>query len=77
MEPVWDAFWVLHRSRPIGFTVGPIPLSEIKAFLELFPVRCGTEFFVRAINDLDRIYLANHNQKSDRSAGQARKRTRR
>lgn len=30
--PVWESFWFLHLSRPVGMEVGAIPLSEIIAY---------------------------------------------
>lgn len=47
---------MLHRSRPIGMSAGPIPLSEIECYVRLFEVR-QVESFVMAIDALDRIYL--------------------
>lgn len=32
---VWRAFTTLSRSRQMGFGVGPIPLTEIKAYFDL------------------------------------------
>jgi hypothetical protein len=59
---VWDAFWVLHRSRPIGWSVGPIPISEIDAYVRLSGVR-RKWFLVRAVDSLDRVYLADHHER--------------
>tara|TARA_R110000751_G_scaffold10671_3_gene38653 strand:- start:2446 stop:2706 length:261 start_codon:yes stop_codon:yes gene_type:complete len=32
LAPVWEAFWFLNSSRPIGMEAGAIPLSEIIAY---------------------------------------------
>lgn len=29
---VWEAFWTLHISRPVGMDVGAIPLAEIVTY---------------------------------------------
>ena len=61
MQWIWDAFWMLHRSRQIGMSVGPIPLSEIESFIRLFEVR-EIEAFIAAIDALDRMYLQHTNE---------------
>jgi hypothetical protein len=53
---LWDAFWLLHRSRPIGMTVGPIPLTEIEAYIRLYQVQ-QVELLITAVDALDRLYL--------------------
>lgn len=32
LVPVWEAFWFLHSSRPVGMDVGAISLTEIIAY---------------------------------------------
>lgn len=63
---IWEAFWVLHRTRDIGFGPGFIKLTEIAAYLELFP-QTRPEFFIRSIQALDRIYLEDYNVKKPKS----------
>ena len=54
---VLGAFFVLHESRPIGFTVGAIPLSEIVAYCAIHQVD-DAERFCGLIRGLDRVFLA-------------------
>jgi len=63
---VWEAFWVLHRTRDTGFGPGFIKLSEMAVYLSLFP-HCQPAFFVQAIQYLDRIYLEDYNKKQTRT----------
>jgi hypothetical protein len=65
MEWIWEAYWVLHRSRDIGFGPGFIKLSEIAAYLEIFPTR-NPAFFVTCIQELDRVYLEDYNKKKSK-----------
>lgn len=71
---IWDAFWMLNRSRRIGMSIGPIPLSEIKSFCDLFEVR-RTRYLIEAIDHLDRIYLDHINQEQKKSKPKAKKGT--
>ena len=36
LEVGWAAYWIVEKSRPIGFGYGRIPLSEIAAFAALY-----------------------------------------
>jgi hypothetical protein len=63
LKETWDAFWLLSRSRAIGFGTGPIPLSEIAAFIQVFDIE-RPSFFVRCINELDSIWLEHEAKKS-------------
>lgn len=60
---IWQAFWELNRSRAIGFGIGPIPFSEIAAYVRLFDVE-NASLFVRAIMSLDAIWLEHEAKKS-------------
>ncbi|OGO14144.1 MAG: hypothetical protein A2Y53_05655 [Chloroflexi bacterium RBG_16_47_49] len=54
---VWEAFWILHKSRnyaPDGSPLG-IFLTEIKAWIDIFEIE-NTSFFVSTISRLDSIY---------------------
>ena len=65
--PFWDAFNTLTMSRSSGFGVGAIPLSEVKAYLdinEIYDVGDRLEF-TRWIRFLDGVYLKLVNNKRE------------
>jgi hypothetical protein len=52
----WEGFLRLSGSRPPGFSgMAAIPISEIKAYLEMFP-EAEPETFIRLIQALDKVY---------------------
>lgn len=53
---IWDAYWTLANSRRVGFSLSYIPFSEIKAYVDLFPVG-DVEFFVTCLHALDTVYV--------------------
>ena len=62
---LWQAFADLHRSRAMGFSSGPIPLTEIEAWLRLNGVGSmeETREYVDAVRALDDAYLDEINRK--------------
>jgi hypothetical protein len=56
---VWDAFWVLHDSRPVGMAPGGIPLTEIEAYLRMYDIRDPDliDEWLTLIREMDREYL--------------------
>lgn len=50
------AFFVLHESRPTGFSVGAIPLSEMLAFCQIHEMD-DVPRFCRLIRGLDQTFL--------------------
>jgi len=61
LEPVARAFGQLSAGRqvqagPAGAVPGPIPLTEIRAWCDLFPVD-DIEAFLRLIRAMDDVYL--------------------
>lgn len=62
MQWLWDAFWILSRSRNYGMSVGPIPLTEIESYVHLMEVT-QVEYLLRAVDSLDRIFLEHHSAK--------------
>ena len=53
-----EAFYRLSGSRQIGFGVGPIPLSEIDAYIRLFGLLDDDiDAFFRLITALDAVYI--------------------
>ncbi len=69
-----DAFCSITSSRQVGFGLGPIPLSEIKTYVELFPIPEDLETFVRLLRTMDNEYLAAmaEKQKRDGNSTQTR-----
>jgi hypothetical protein len=63
---VWEAFWVLNKGRDIGFGPGFIKLSEIAAYLTMFP-HPRPAFFIRGIQALDSVYLSDYSKKKTKS----------
>lgn len=64
---MWEAFNVLSPSRNVGMGAGAIPLSEVKAYCEMFDV-AGQEkedllYLIRALDD---EYLKITNEKHRR-----------
>ena len=62
LAPYWQAFQDLSPSRRLGLDIGPIPLSEIWAYLEILGID-ETERrhdMVRFIRALDDEYLTVH-----------------
>jgi hypothetical protein len=47
---------MLNASRPMMFGPAPIPLSEIKAFVDLFAVQ-DVDFLIACVRAMDRVYL--------------------
>ncbi|MBY0355192.1 MAG: hypothetical protein K2Q12_05625 [Rickettsiales bacterium] len=62
---VRDAFVVLSPSRPFGFGVGCIPLSEIESFVRLYEVE-DIDRFLRLIRAMDTAYVEKINQRNER-----------
>ena len=60
------AFHQLSPSRPVGFGMGAIPVSEIHAYCDLFDVD-EVETFFYLIRALDAVYLG-HMAKTSRRA---------
>ena len=62
----FDAFNILSTSRPVGFSYGAIPISEILAYCNMFGIDDYEERkeFIKRIKILDRAYLNFHNKKS-------------
>lgn len=57
---LWVGFQTLHMSRPsTGFGPGPIPLSEIVAYVELMQIAPGDDRqeFMQIMRTLDKTYL--------------------
>lgn len=57
--PVWAAFNTLSDSRQMGMSAGPIPLTEIEAYLRLFDITDPDDVdeYLTLIRRMDREYL--------------------
>jgi hypothetical protein len=57
--PVWAAFQTLTDSRQMGMAAGPIPLTEIEAYLRLFDITDPDDVdeYLTLIRRMDREYL--------------------
>jgi hypothetical protein len=53
--PVWEAFVLLSPSRNVGWGAGAIPLTEIRAYCEMFEIEAEERedllYLLRAIDD--------------------------
>ena len=56
---IWKAFWTLHSSRPGGFGPSAIPMTEIKAYCEMFFIDSFAErnLFTHCIQCMDAEWL--------------------
>jgi hypothetical protein len=64
--PYWEAFAILSNSRPVGFAVGHIPLTEIEAYMRITCVddddeRADLLYFIR---EMDAEYMSYVEKKS-------------
>lgn len=63
MQWIWDGFTILNTSRQLGFDMGPIPISEVDAYVRLFEVP-DVEIFVACIRAADAMYLQHFRDKN-------------
>lgn len=73
LQRYWQAFWMLNRSRQLGMVAGPIPLTEILAYLQMVGDP-RPEYLLRVIDELDREYLK-HLDEQRRAASPAKGKT--
>ena len=70
LSPTWNAFQVLSRYRHVSDwgSVGPIPFSEMKAYMDLSHIGHGdnAEEFIRLIGAMDDVYIAHMMKKLQR-----------
>lgn len=65
LQPVWEGFTLLSPSRNVGMSVGAIPLTEIKAYCEMYDIEGEErEEFLLLIRSLDDEYLRWVNEKN-------------
>lgn len=66
---VWDGFWVLNDSRPVGMAPGGIPLIEIEAYLRLYGIRDPDDVdeWLTLLRAMDREYLKVSAEQRDNS----------
>lgn len=65
MLDIRDAFITLSPSRPAGFGVSCIPLTELEAYIRLYEVD-DIERFIQLIRAMDGAFVENVNQKHER-----------
>ncbi len=73
----YRAFNALSSSRQVGMGgVGPIPMSEMAAYFEVFEVRDLEErdTYITMIQALDSVYLKHVNKPSDQPKGKSGRR---
>ena len=60
----YQAFTILNSSRNSGFAAGPIPLTEILAYMTMFNIDQHKErqLFLQRIQILDTAYLDYHKE---------------
>jgi len=71
----WNAYQILGGSRMVHQGgIGPIPLSEIVAYMETIYVHDVDERlkFIRMIQSLDNVYVAHINDRAKKRAEQQR-----
>lgn len=67
LVPVWEAFVLLSPSRNSGWGAGAIPLSEVKAYCEMFDIEGDDrEELLILLRALDDEYLKSTNEKGKR-----------
>ncbi len=61
---LWEAFSVLSSSRPVGFGVGYIPLTEMVCYATVIGYERVTDF-VSIMRALDSVFVKHQNDKAD------------
>ena len=56
LSEYYEAFWVISHGRSVGMGIGSIPVSEILAYLQIFPTD-DPALFVYLIYEMDEVYL--------------------
>ena len=65
LVPVWEAFVLLSPSRNVGWGAGAIPLSEVRAYCEMFEIPPeDREELLYLLRALDEEYLKLTGEKS-------------
>jgi len=64
LVPVWEAFVLLSPSRNMGWGAGAIPLTEVRAYCEMFEIEPEErEDLLYLLRALDEEYLKSTNEK--------------
>jgi hypothetical protein len=65
LQWIAEAFFRLTGSRQIGFGVGPIPLTEIEAYVRLFGLLDDDiDAFFRLISAMDAVFVKWNNKRA-------------
>ena len=78
LRAIWEAFWFLHSSRPVGMSVGAIPLSEIVTYWRSLDFVLDDDDFqmkVKLIREMDTVYLRWQRKQEDAKHGSRDNRT--
>lgn len=59
------AYNQISYSRNLGFTAGPVPLTEYKAFAETFGIPESFEKFVHIMQSIDALYLSDLHKEAE------------
>jgi len=70
LESVFEAFKILSSTRPVGMSIGAIPLTEISAYMKMFGIDGYQEKkrFLKQIQILDAVYLKHSAKQSNKKA---------
>ena len=65
--PVWNGFWDLNSSRPVGMGLSAIPILDIISYCREIHGLCGEDLrdWFRLIRAMDESYLDQKRPKSD------------
>jgi hypothetical protein len=65
MVPLWESFFILHRSRTSGMQENSLEVSEIRSVWQLLEPMPDETRFVLAVQELDMIYLEHVNKRRE------------
>jgi hypothetical protein len=68
LHPVWECFWFLHPSRPMGMEAGAIPLTEIIAYWrDAYGILDQADLAekIRLVRCLDNVFLRHSKESND------------
>ena len=73
--PFWNAYHILSRSRSIGMSSGPIPLSEYEVYFRIFRIDGWEEQleYIKFVGALDSAYLDYQHKESKRKKSSGNK----
>jgi hypothetical protein len=78
LRSVWESFWFLHSARPVGMSVGAIPLADIVTYWRTLECVIDDDDFqakVRLVRELDSEYLRWQRKQEETKDGARNNRT--